>query len=69
MTQTARYSRLAGLTVALVTLLLGCKPAVTGQNVMPDKPGLSPAQQRQAMVQWHQQHDKHPTDSTSQSGQ
>jgi hypothetical protein len=69
MTHTDQYLRIGGLTVALVTLLFGCKPAVTGQNAMPDNPNLSPAQNRQAMVQWHQQHDKRPADSTPQSGQ
>lgn len=69
MAQTIRFSRLAGLTVALVALLLGCKSQVTGQNVMPDNPNMSPGQKRQAMIQWHQQHDKKPVGYTAQSGQ
>jgi hypothetical protein len=69
MAQRIRYSRLAGLAVVLVTLLLGCKPTVTGQNVMADNPNLSPAQKRRAMIQWHQQHDKRPPSATPQSGQ
>ena len=67
MTQTFRYFLLAGLTVVLVTCLLGCKPEVTGQNVMPDN--VSPDQKRQAMIKWHQEHDKPPTGATSPSGQ
>jgi len=69
MAQTIRYSLLAGLLMALVALLLGCKASVTGQNVMPGNPNMSPSQQRQAMIKWHQQHDKPPAGSTAQSGQ
>jgi len=69
MTQTIRLCLLAGLTVALVTSFFGCKHEVTGQNAMPSNPTLSPAQQRQAMIQWHQQHDKTPAGSTPQGGQ
>lgn len=82
MAQTVRCARLfvrharasvacvAGLTVALIALLSGCKPAVSGQNVMPDDPNMSPGQKRQAMIQWHQQHDKPaPGNAAPQSGQ
>ncbi|HZT42679.1 MAG TPA: hypothetical protein VFA07_10990 [Chthonomonadaceae bacterium] len=69
MAQTLRYALLAGLTVALVAMLLGCTHAVTGQNVMPDNPNLSPAQQRQAMIKWHQQHDKPAAGATPSGGQ
>jgi len=69
MAQKVRCLRMAGLTVVLVTVLFGCKPAVTGKNAMPDDPNASPSQKRQAMVQWHQQHDKRPAGSAPQSGQ
>ncbi len=69
MAQTVRYLQLAALTVALVTLLLGCKSEVSGKNAMPDTGNMSPSDKRKAMVQWHQQHDKQPTGSAPQSGQ
>ncbi len=67
MTQLIRYLLLAGLAAVLVTGLLGCKHEVTGQNVMPDNG--SPDQKRQAMIKWHQEHDKPTTGGAQQSGQ
>jgi hypothetical protein len=51
--------------VTLLAALVGCRPAVTGQNIMPDDPNMSPAQKRQAMIKYHQQHDKNPAAAPS----
>ncbi len=39
----------------------GCSRQVTAAGgAMPDDPSMSPGAKRQAMIQWHKQHDKQP---------
>jgi hypothetical protein len=70
MTPLNRSGRLGGLAaLAFFALFAGCKPEVTGKNVMPDDPNMSASQKRQAMMEWHKQHDKAPMGLSQRSGQ
>jgi hypothetical protein len=51
----ARIATVAGLLAVL--LLSGCSHAITAQNAAPN---MTPAENRQAMIQWHKEHDKRP---------
>jgi hypothetical protein len=64
-----RLFLLAAFAIAIPVMAAGCnRQPVTAQNAMPDKPSLSPADNRKEMIKWHQQHDKLP-DAASAAAQ
>lgn len=56
MRSTLKRITLAAAATGLL-LVSGCSRAITAQNAAPN---IIPAENRQAMIQWHKEHDKKP---------
>ena len=57
MKKTLRPMLIAAFAAAISTAVIGCAKTITGANAAP---GMTPANNRQAMIEWHRQHDKNP---------
>lgn len=68
MTDVKRCAQAAAAVAVSLVLAAGCGKEVTGRNAMPQNPSLPKAQKRQAMIRWHQQHDRPPAAVTPQGG-
>lgn len=55
---TLKLALVLSVLTPLAVLLGGCSHAITAVNAAPN---VTPGENRQAMIDWHRQHDRRPT--------